>query len=192
MKHKLSDLAEVWQGSILTRIKALNGIKSEYLTMQELSYYCNQSDIKPEPSFVMIDKAKHKNCYFSQKGDVIIGLASGKTMVIEEERSNKLILSNLAILRIKDTKALSPYYLCWLINESDIVRKQILPLYQKTTRVKVIPLSTFKEIEIEYPNLERQVKIGKTYDLIRRKLRISRNKSSLCYEIINSELRDIK
>ena len=191
MRYKISELTDISQGSILTRIKSKdnNGIHSEALTMQELSYYCNQSDEQAIANLIVVDRDRYENCLYSQTGDVIVGLSSGKAMVIEKERANKLVLSNFAVLRIKNRGKLDPYYLCWMINENNDVRRQLLPLYQKTCRVVVIPISTFKDIEIECCTYDKQVKIGKAYDLSRKIVRNKRLKTDVAYNLINFSLK---
>lgn len=193
MRYRINQLADISQGSILTRIKdqVNNGIFSEALTMQELSYYCNQSDDLAAANEVVVDKDRYENCLFSHAGDVLVGLSSGNAMVIEKERAGKLVLSNFAVIRIKDKKKLDPYYLCWMINENNDVKRQLLPLYQKTSRVVVIPISTFKDIEIECCSIEKQVKIGKTYDLSRKLVRTKRLKVDTVNKIINCGLIEV-
>lgn len=193
MRYRINQLADISQGSILTRIKSQdnNGICSEALTMQELSYYCNESDDLATVNEVVVDKYRYENCLFSQAGDVLVGLSSGNAMVIEKERAGKLVLSNFAVIRIKDKKKLDPYYLCWMINENNDVKRQLLPLYQKTSRVVVIPISTFKDIEIECCHIDKQVKIGKTYDLSRKLVRTKRLKVDKANKIINYGLKEV-
>lgn len=193
MRYKINQLADISQGSILTRIKAQdnNGVCSEALTMQELSYYCNQSDDVATVNAVVVDKNRYENCLYSQTGDVLVGLSSGNAMVIEKERAGKLVLSNFAVIRIKDKKKLDPYYLCWMINENNDIKRQLLPLYQKTSRVVVIPISTFKDIEIECCPIDKQVKIGKTYDLSRKLVRTKRSKVDTAKKIINYSLKEV-
>lgn len=193
MRYKINQLADISQGSILTRIKAQdnNGVCSEALTMQELSYYCNQSDDVATVNAVVVDKNRYENCLYSQTGDVLVGLSSGNAMVIEKERAGKLVLSNFAVIRIKDKKKLDPYYLCWMINENNDIKRQLFPLYQKTSRVVVIPISTFKDIEIECCPIDKQVKIGKTYDLSRKLVRTKRSKVDTAKKIINYSLKEV-
>ena len=193
MRFKINELADVLQGSILTRIKSeeIEGICSEALTMQELSYYCNQSDDLPTANKVIIVKNKHQHCLYSQVGDVIVGLSSGKAMVIEKERAGKLVLSNFAVIRIKDKRKLDPYYLCWMINENADVKRQLRQVYQKTVRVLSIPISNLKEIEIECCEIDKQIKIGKAYDLSRKLVRTRRLKVGMSNNLINHNLQKL-
>ena len=187
MKYKISQLATVFQGSILTRIKSTSstGVTSQTITMQELSYYCNQSDEIGSTNTILIDNERYKNCFFSQTGDVLVGLSSGNSMVIDQERSGKLVLSNFVIIRINDFNKLDPYYLCWLLNESNDVRRQVNFLYQKTSRVVVIPISELKDIEVECCDISKQRQIGMTYNLTRRLVRIKRLKIDVANKLVN-------
>lgn len=189
MRLKLCEAADVSQGSILTRIKAVDkeGIKAEAITMQELSYYCNQSDEKPSANMVFIRGDRYDNCLFSNVGDVLVGLSSGNAMVIEKERENKLILSNFAVIKANPT-VIDPYYLCWMLNEDNSIKKQLAMLYQRTSRVVVIPISTFKDIELDCCDINKQILIGKSYNLVRRKARLSRRKAELGFELTNLRL----
>lgn len=191
---RIAEIANVSQGSILTRIKSVDskGVSIEALTMQELSYYCNQSDLIPMPNCVVVDNERFSNCLISKEHDVIIGLSSGNAMVIEKDRTNKLLLSNFAVIRINDLNILDPYYLCWLLNEEKRVKAQLTSLTQKTSRVIIIPISTFKDVEIECIDIERQRKIGAIYDLTRRDTRIKRQKTKLRNKILNKELSNIQ
>ena len=191
---RIAEIANVSQGSILTRIKSVDskGVSIEALTMQELSYYCNQSDVIPMPNCVVVDNERFNNCLISKEHDVIIGLSSGNAMVIEKDRTNKLVLSNFAVIRINDLNILDPYYLCWLLNEEKRVKAQLTSLTQKTSRVIIIPISTFKDVEIECIDIERQRKIGAIYDLTRRDTRIKRQKTKLRNKILNKELSNIQ
>ena len=193
MRYKISELAEISQGSILTRIKSSDssGIKAEALTMQELSFYCNESDILPNANYVLVDINRNANCLYSQIGDVLVGLSSGNAMVIEVDRANKLVLSNFAVIRIKNKKKLDPYYLCWLLNKNNEVKRQLQLLYQKTSRVVVIPITAFKDIEIECCNIKEHMHIGQAYNLSRKLLRIKRLKAEKVNKFVNNSLSDL-
>ena len=104
-------------------------------------------------------------------------------MVIDKERSEKLILSNFAVIR--NLKNFNPYYLCRLLNNSKVLKKQISELSQKTSRVSIIPVSGLKKISIPGCEIDEQEKIGKIYDLVRRLLRLRREKNQLKLKNIN-------
>ena len=189
MEKKICEISDITQGSILTRIKAVSRGKSlKAVTMQELSYYINASDEKGEPNEIAIEDKKIDNACFSRKGDILVGLSSGKAMVVEDENDNRLVLSNFIRIRINDVNLVDPYYLCWTLNENKDVLRAIASMTQGTARVSILPLAFLRDIEIKIIPIEEQRKIGRIYELSRRRTRIRRNKEALNYEINNKLL----
>lgn len=192
MGKKICEISDITQGSILTRIKAIgSGQVLKAITMQELSYYINASDEKGESNEIVVENKKIDNACFSRKGDILVGLSSGKAMVVEDENNNKLILSNFIRIRINDFNLIDPYYLCWTLNENRDILRAIVAMTQGTARVSILPLAFLKDIEINIIPIEEQRKIGRIYELSRRRRRIRRNKEVLNYEINNKLLMEV-
>lgn len=188
MNKKIYEISEISQGSILTRIKAVDGgVQKTAITMQELSYYNNLSDEKGEDNKVFIDPKRLENAYFTQKGDVLVGLSSGKAMVIDEVNSEKMVLSNFFRIRISDKNEIDPFYLCWLLNENKDIKRAITSLTQGTARVSILPLAFIKELEVKILPIEKQRKIGQVYDLERRRIRLRREKEKIS-QLVHNEL----
>ena len=189
MGKKIYEISEIAQGSILTRIKAIDGgILKEAVTMQELSFYNNISDEKGEPNEVQIDRKRIDNAYFTERGDILVGLSSGKAMVVEENDEGKLVLSNFFRIRINDLNEVDPYYLCWLLNENKDIKRAVTSLTQGTARVSILPLAFIKELEVKLLSIEEQRKIGQIYDLERRRIRLRRRKEELSQMVHNQLL----
>lgn len=166
---KLQHLSNIIQGNIPTRIAVSTGQSVETITMQEINYIANVSDDLPVEKFLTIQGDKLPTYATTQKYDVVVGLSSGKAIVIESNRVEKLILSNLAIIRINDMSEVDPYYLCWFINNNTAALKQLKKLKQATSAVSIIPLSMLKNFEITLLPIEKQRTIGKIYELKRQR-----------------------
>jgi restriction endonuclease S subunit len=189
MEKKIYEISGIAQGSILTRIKAIDGgILKEAVTMQELSFYNNISDEKGEPNEVQIDRKRIDNAYFTERGDILVGLSSGKAMVVEKNDEGKLVLSNFFRIRINDLNEVDPYYLCWLLNENKDIKRATTSLTQGTARVSILPLAFVKELEVKLLPIEEQRKIGQIYDLERRRIRLRRRKEELSQMVHNQLL----
>lgn len=169
----LQDLASIIQGNIPTRIEVSSGQPVETITMQELNYIANVSDDLPVEKYITVQSDKLENYSLTKEKDVIVGLSSGKAIVIESKRANKLILSNLAIIRVKDTEKVDPYYLCWFINNSKSSLKQLKKIQQGNAAVSIIPLSLLKCFDIELLPIETQHIIGKISELKRQRDRVN-------------------
>lgn len=170
---ELIHLANIIQGNIPTRIEVSVGKTLETFTMQELNYITNVSDDFPVAKFLTVQSDKADSYVFTQVGDVLVGLSTGKAIVIEPKKSGKLVLSNMAIVRIKDINKVDPYYLCWYINNNKSALKELNKLKQATAATSVIPLSMLKSFEIVLLPIEKQRLIGKVNDLKRQRDRIT-------------------
>ncbi len=166
---ELQYIANIIQGNIPTRIEVEIGQPIETITMQELNYIANVSDELPIEKFLTVQSDKITTYSLTEEHDVVVGLSSGKAIVVERKRANKLILSNLAIIRIKDTAKVDPYYLCWFINNNKAAIKK---MQQGTSAVSIIPLSMLKSFEVTLLPIETQRTIGKISELKRQRDRV--------------------
>lgn len=170
---ELTKLADIIQGNIPTRIEVPSGQSIETITMQELNYIANVSDDLPIEKYLTVQSDKIATYSLTKEYDVVVGLSSGKAIVIEQSRARKLILSNLAIIRIKYINVLDPYYLCWYINNNKAALKELNKLKQATAAVSVIPLSMLKGFDIVLLPIEKQRIIGKINELKRKRDRLT-------------------
>lgn len=177
-RFKLSEIAEITQGNILTRIKPGSQfdetIEFDSISMQELSYIVGQSDILEKSSKVKALKEKESSCVLTKQKDIVVGLSSRKAFVIDETRSNNLLLSNFALIRILDTNILDPYYFCWLLNEDLQFQKYIDQKMQGSANVIILSINNVKDMELELPDIEKQKMIGVIYELGRQRDRLSK------------------
>ena len=187
----LQDLANIIQGNIPTRIEVSSGQPIETITMQELNYIANVSDDLPVEKYITVQSDKLENYSLTKEKDVVVGLSSGKAIVIESMRANKLILSNLAIVRVKDTEKIDPYYLCWFINSSKSSLKQLKKIQQGNAAVSIIPLSLLKCFDIELLPIETQRIIGKISELKRQRDRANHSIETKKSDILTQQLMTI-
>lgn len=177
-RFKLSEIAEITQGNILTRIKPGSQfdetIEFDSISMQELSYIVGQSDILEKSSKVKVLKEKESSCVLTKQKDIVVGLSSRKAFVIDETRSNNLLLSNFALIRILDTNILDPHYFCWLLNEDLQFQKYIDQKMQGSANVIILSINNVKDMELELPDIEKQKMIGEIYELGRQRDRLSK------------------
>lgn len=185
---KLQSLANIIQGNIPTRIEVTTGQSVETITMQELNYIANVSDDLPIEKYITVQDDKIGTYSLTKKYDVVVGLSSGKAIVIESKRADKLILSNLAIIRIKDMSKVDPYYLCWFINNNRAAIKKML---QGTSAVSIIPLSMLKSFEVTLLPIETQRTIGKISELKRQRDRLTHSIETKKTDILTQQLMKI-
>ena len=188
---ELQSLANIIQGNIPTRIEVTTGQSVETITMQELNYIANVSDDLPIEKYITVQGDKIGTYSLTKEYDVVVGLSSGKAIVIESRRADKLILSNLAIIRINDMSKVDPYYLCWFINNNTAALKQLKKLKQATTAVSIIPLSMLKSFEVTLLPIETQRTIGKISELKRQRDRLTHSIETKKTDILTQQLMKI-
>lgn len=182
---ELQHLSSIIQGNIPTRIEVAIGQTIETITMQELNYIANVSDDLPVEKYITVQGNKLETYSLTKEHDVVLGLSSGKAIVIEGKRANKLILSNLAIIRIKDIDKVDPYYLCWYINNN---KASIKKMQQGTAAVSIIPLSMLKSFEVTLLPIETQRIIGKISELKRQRDRLTHSIETKKMDILTQQL----
>lgn len=182
---ELQQLASILQGNIPTRIEVDWGKKIETITMQELNYIANVSDDLPAEKYIIVQNDKVNAYTLTKQYDVIVGLSSGKAMVVESKRANKLVLSNLAIIRIKDINKLDPYYLCWFINNN---KNTIKRMQQGTASVSIIPLTLLKNYDVPLIPIKIQQIIGKISELKRQRDRLTQIIETKKTEMLTQQL----
>ena len=79
----LSELAEIIQGNIPTRIEVRDGIRVELLTMQDLNYFANLSNEETTTKYIIVQSDRIKSLSFVKEGDVVVSLSSCKAIVID-------------------------------------------------------------------------------------------------------------
>ena len=182
---ELQHLSSIIQGNIPTRIEVAIGQSIETITMQELNYIANVSDDLPVEKYITVQGEKLETYSLTKEYDVVVGLSSGKAIVIESKRANKLILSNLAIIRIKDIGNVDPYYLCWYINNNKAAIKK---MQQGNSAVSIIPLSMLKSFEVTLLPIETQRIIGKISELKRQRDRLTHSIETKKTDILTQQL----
>lgn len=194
MTKKLEELSEILQGSIYTRIKPDNDIDEctflETISMQELNYTIGSSLLYENQESKVLS-SKILNCTFTKEHDVLVGLTMQKAMVIIAERSNKLVLSNFAVIRIHDKNIIDPYYLCWLLNENSYFKKVIEQSSQGTSYVSTLSMSTLRGLEIPLIDIDKQKRIGQLYNMSIKRKKISSRLEELKDYLLKAQIEKI-
>lgn len=177
---KLESLGKVTHGVTLSRVEPKKGedqVVYELFTMQDLSKETVQYGIISEKQEAFVSKEKFDVHSLSQKGSVIIGLTSYKAIVIEENHEGKIITSNFAYVELDQNK-IDPYYFTWCFNEHPEIQKQ-LTIATQGSIIRAISIQMLRELKIPIPPMDMQKKIGKVYELKRKKEKLLFEKNVL-------------
>lgn len=173
---KLEDIATVKVGVNITRLK-----EEEYRSLDTYSFDDLIEDLNGLflDSKVRIESEKEINesNHLSQMGELIFSFVSSKASIVSETNAGKLINQNFAKLII-DHEELDHRYLCYILNESHEIKKQMAISMQGSTVRKLTPI-TLKELEIKLPSIEKQRIIGKAYLSIKKRHALAKKQAEL-------------
>ena len=187
----IEDIANITQGSILTRIKDDSGIPFKAFTLQQLSYYINASDFSGTFNEIKVNIDKIENLCIAKENDILVGLASGKAMKVSKQDDGCVVLSNFIRIRLKNIEKFDPDFICWIFNENVDTHKYLASQTQGTARVSIIPLSFIKCLNVDLIPLQEQKKIGRIYQLKRKKIQILQKKEKIKSTVVEKKLFEI-
>lgn len=169
MIAKISDIAEVQGGMILSRKEARNQEESRYVYKRlTLRAFDKIGGIEASHLEDFYACESLDNALFTSKGDVVVRLLSPMYPVyVENNYENILVPSQFAVLRVKDREVVMPEYLrLWLAQNS--VQDRVLDLESGTAQ-KAVKIKTILNLEISIPPLEVQKKAVRIDTLSRRR-----------------------
>jgi restriction endonuclease S subunit len=172
---KLEDIVTVKIGRNLSR-----GNEKDDLTIVAYSYedLINDLDGSFLDSKTSINHDGNQNeGYLSSAGEVVFSFVSSKAGIVSEQNQGKIINQNFAKLIIEHD-GLDSSYLCYALNESSSMKKQMAISMQGSTVPKLTP-AILKELEIKLPTLEKQRTIGKAYFYLKKQQALSKKQADL-------------
>lgn len=184
---KLENVANISLGMVLSRIQAnpnIGGVTYPLFTIQELAYELGQYNTVIEKQQIEVDEKKLDKRLIAKEGGVIIGLtSSNKAIVVDISHQDEIIPSNFAYIEVNKNK-LDPYYFTWYFNEHPSVRKQLTIVMQGSI-IRALSVQMLRELEVILPPMDMQYKIGRIYELRRRKAKLSFEQKQLEEQLFN-------
>jgi len=180
---KLENFCQIKNGIPIKRYLDSNGeFKVMYLNLGSIS----NCSIRLENLVEGKLKKKIGNQYFTKKGDIILKLAEPNDVVfITKENEGLVVSQSFVIIRVEDDKV-DPGYLAHILN-SKKVKYQYKRMLEGSGITSILKLSTLRELDIEFPSLEEQIKLRNFWDLLAKKSQLMERKKEL-FEIYKREI----
>ncbi|MDB8803227.1 hypothetical protein PN294_13640 [Romboutsia sp. 1001216sp1] len=178
---KLEKLGKVNHGLTTSRITAKPDELQEEIplfTIQDLNIEMGSYDLKSEGKTVSVSKETFDKSLLSKENVVVVGLTVHKAYVIEKHHEGKIIPSNFAYMHLDESK-IDPNYFTWYFNEHPNIKRQLQIATQGSMGIMALSVQMLRELEIELPSIETQRKLGKIYELRRKKEKALYEKSIL-------------
>lgn len=159
-KMKLSDFATLQSGLVLNRKEARSEEETakyyKRINMRSLNEYgeLDRSDLDIFPSVEILDSA-----FLTQPNDIIVKLFTPiYPTLISEEDKGFIIPSQLVVIRVFDDQVL-PEYLRYYLSAPEV--SELMLSIEGWRSQRTIKVSTFADLEIPIPSIEKQKLIAK-------------------------------
>ncbi|WP_180231154.1 restriction endonuclease subunit S [Bacillus toyonensis] len=153
---KIDEVAIIKVGQNISRIPDDELNNNIFYTFDDLNFDLTHLD----DEYVKKNENSQSD-YLAYRGDIVISFVGTRATVITESNQGKLLNQNFAKIIIEES-LINPYYFCYLLNESNQIRKQKLMFMQGSTLPKMTP-AILKDLHINLPNLQKQSLIGRAY-----------------------------
>jgi restriction endonuclease S subunit len=173
---KLGEIVTVKIGRNLSRGNEKNDLTLVAYSYEDLMNDLDGSFLDSQASTYR-ENSNHKDGYLSSAGDVVFSFVSSKAGIVSDLNQGKVINQNFAKLII-ERDHLDRSYLCYALNESYSMEKQMAISMQGSTVPKLTP-AILKELEIKLPNIGKQRTIGKAYFYLRKRQALAKKQAEL-------------
>ncbi|WP_281975008.1 restriction endonuclease subunit S [Halobacillus litoralis] len=171
---KLEDIVTVKVGRNLSRGNELHN-QSSY-TYEDLTNDLDGLFLNSKAS-ISNGNASDKENHLSRVGEVVFSFVSSKAAIVSDVNEEKIINQNFAKLIIEH-KHLDHSYLCYALNESHSMKKQMAISMQGSTVRKLTP-AILKSLEMKLPSMEKQQTIGKAYLNLKKRQALAKKQADL-------------
>ena len=161
---KLKDAIDLKTGKNFSRNKGEIEVGLAYTyddlsrDLGELAFSQKNKELREKKIINNINDEDH---YQVSAGDVVFSFVSSTAGVVSQESEGKVLNQNFTKLIIK-TPQIDPLYLCYCLNQSTYLKKQMAIEMQGSTLRRLTP-STLRELDIPIVDYSKQKSIGRTY-----------------------------
>src|SRR5699024_5217475 len=173
---KLEDLVTVKVVKNISRVNQEQGLVVDTYTYYNLIDDLVCLSLNPNGSNDSDDFSEQYN-HLSKSGEVVFSIVSSKAAIVSDRNKGKIINQNFARLIIEH-KQLDHSYLCYALNESHTMKKQMAISMQGSTVRKLTP-AILKSLDMKLPSMEKQERIGKAYLKLKKHQALARKQAEL-------------
>lgn len=161
---KLNNIVTMKTGKNFSRNK---GSKEEVVLytyddlVQDLGEFASYQVDEVYQENLVKNKVNDENNYLVSYGDVVFSFVSSTAGIVSKASEGKVLNQNFAKLTIEG-KQIDPYYLCYCLNQSFYLKKQLAVTMQGSTLRRLTP-SSLRELDIPITNFSKQQLIGHAY-----------------------------
>ena len=173
---KLEDIVTVKVGRNISRVNEGQDLVLETYTYENLIDDLDGLALNSDARNNSVHSSEQDN-HLSKSGEVVFSFVSSKAAIVSDKNKGKIINQNFARLVIEHTQ-LDHRYLCYVLNESHVMKKQMAISMQGSTVRKLTP-ATLKALTMKLPSVEKQERVGKAYLELKKRQALARKQAEL-------------
>jgi len=169
MKKKITDIADIQLGyQFRKRIEPVEDGTHSVIQIRDFGHNL----VLHKDNLIRVNINKPADSYLVNKGDVLF-LSRGQrnwAASIAEDLKDAITVSHFFVLKIKSGDVI-PEYLAWYINQAP-AQEFLHTNARRGTHMPLVPLSAFKELTVEVPDIVTQRNIVELSGLLEKERRL--------------------
>ena len=160
MNYKLSLLAEIHSGMVLSRKEAPRECSSAFIYKRITLRSLSETGFLREELEDYHSREKIEPSFITKPGDVLVRLCMPINPVyLGKDQKGAIIPSQIAVIRVAETGKILPEYLRWYLSQKSI--SDALQAAEHGTAQRTIKVKSIMELNSEVPTLNLQQQIGR-------------------------------
>lgn len=144
-------------------MKLTNGVNSSRVGNDNENFY-DPTDFRNDLNYATDYSGKEsEDTANTHEGQMLFSIVNGNATIVSKQNAGKLIKDFFIKVEV-DTEKIYPWYLCYLINESEEVKRAKYINNQGSTIARFTN-RFFREIDLQLPDMDKQKSIGDLYKL---------------------------
>lgn len=128
------------------------------------------------------DKDVRKESHVLKAGDIIVNLGTRRCAIVSRENENKIIRNSFVKIEVNDSY-IYPWFLCYLINESNLFKESIET--DVLSVVRPLSVSILGRARLYLPDMDTQKRIGDAYRALCRARYLNEKRNELLMTAFN-------
>lgn len=144
-------------------IKLQNGVNTSRVK-KDVSNFYDFDDFRDDLNLATeYQNSDSQEDTLTHEGQMLFSIVNGNSTIVSKENVGKVIRDSFIKVNV-DTKKIYPWYLCYVINESDEVKKA---KYVNNQGIRFTRFSTsfFRDIDLKLPDMDKQKSVGDLYKI---------------------------
>lgn len=189
---KIEEKAQLYLGTVIKRVESEEQNDTKVFNVVSLKNFNEALGEHyrgtEEEQSVQVHESDVSKLMLAEERQVVVHLLTRKAVVLPENCAGYIIPSNF--VKVALSPEIYPFYFEWYFNNHPDNLKQLSMLTQGSV-VSGFSLKQLKDLQINIPSMDKQLIIGDTYELRKKKEALMRDKMALEAQLLEEKFMKI-